>query len=349
MFCLNFVSPFRINKLKLSLIVEKPYQENRIFEENNFVINRDDCQRPFIELKKKLQQSKIFLDTVDITPVKSCDLALFINLPNFENEYFREVKRLQKPCYAIINELTMIHPQNASKDMVKFFKKIFTYQHDEVDNQCIFKINYSFNFDQKVDKFKLIPFEDKKLCTLIAGYKKLDHPLELYSERINTIRWFERHLSSEFDLYGQGWNTYGFLRSLIARKFPSYKGSVLEKHKVLSQYKFNICYENAKNIPGWITEKIFDSFFAGCVPVYWGWRGVSEFIPTNCFVDREEFKSNAELGKYLSSMSSSDYQIYTDNIFNFLCSIKSDNNYEFSVLYFVSTIEREIIKDFINK
>jgi len=42
------------------------------------------------------------------------------------------------------------------------------------------------------------------------------------------------------------------------------------KKPIMEQYKFSIYHENARNIPGYITEKIFDSFFAGCVPVYWG-------------------------------------------------------------------------------
>ena len=320
-----------------------------IFDENNWVINRDDCQRPLIELKKQLLYKSIFLDTVDITTVSLCDLALFINIPHPEDQYFKEVLELNKPCYVIINELSMILPQNASLKMHTQFKKIFTYQQGLLDNKRIFKLNYSFNFEEKVKKFNPVAFDDKKLCILIAGYKKLDHPLELYSERIKTIRWFERNHSSEFDLYGQGWNNYGFLRSLITRKFPSYKGSIVEKQEVLAKYKFNICYENAKNVPGWITEKIFDSFFAGTVPVYWGWKGVCNYIPSNCFINREDFKNHNELYSYMSSMSISEYEGYVNNIFSFLENVKSDINYEFGINYFVSTIEREILKDFNNK
>lgn len=339
----------QISKLRVSVIIDEPYQQNKIFDENDSIINRDDCQRPLIELKRKLRQSNVFLDTVDITSVDSCDLAFFINVPDSSNEYFKETQRLNKPSYVYINELAMIHPQNADPEMHKHFKKIFTYQQQLIDERTTFKINYSFNFSQKLDRFRPVPFEKKKLCTLIAGYKKLDHPLELYSQRIKTIRWFERKHSSEFDLYGQGWNNYGFLRSLITRKFPSYRGPVVEKQEVLSQYKFNICYENAKNVPGWITEKIFDAFFAGTVPVYWGWKGVTDYIPQDCFIDRENFKNNHELYNYLSSMTSNEYERYIDNIFNFLERIKSDCKNEFSISYFVNTIENEILKDFNNK
>lgn len=41
------------------------------------------------------------------------------------------------------------------------------------------------------------------------------------------------------------------------------------KVKYLSQYIFNICPENG-NSYGYVTEKIFESISAGCIPIYWG-------------------------------------------------------------------------------
>ncbi|MGB3212578.1 MAG: glycosyltransferase family 10 [Desulforhopalus sp.] len=41
------------------------------------------------------------------------------------------------------------------------------------------------------------------------------------------------------------------------------------KKKYLQQFHFNICSENAAS-PGYVTEKLFESFEAGAIPVYWG-------------------------------------------------------------------------------
>ncbi len=41
------------------------------------------------------------------------------------------------------------------------------------------------------------------------------------------------------------------------------------KIEFLRQYKFNICPENSDSI-GYVTEKLFDSFESGCIPIYWG-------------------------------------------------------------------------------
>lgn len=45
--------------------------------------------------------------------------------------------------------------------------------------------------------------------------------------------------------------------------------SVVNKIEWLKTYKFNICFENS-SYPGYLTEKLFDAFLAGCVPIYWG-------------------------------------------------------------------------------
>ncbi|WP_395002542.1 glycosyltransferase family 10 domain-containing protein [uncultured Helicobacter sp.] len=41
------------------------------------------------------------------------------------------------------------------------------------------------------------------------------------------------------------------------------------KRKWLQQYRFHICFENS-SYPGYLTEKLFDAYAAGCIPIYWG-------------------------------------------------------------------------------
>lgn len=48
-----------------------------------------------------------------------------------------------------------------------------------------------------------------------------------------------------------------------------------KKNEFLKDYRFNICAENS-NTPGYVTEKIFDAIQAGCIPVYWSEKNLSE-------------------------------------------------------------------------
>jgi hypothetical protein len=333
--------------MKCTVVVDKFYQNNRFFDENDLLVNRDDCMRQYIELRLKLLESGIELNTNDITPVETSGLVIFINVPDKEDVQFKKAVILGKTCYLLVNELYLIHKLNSDLEMHKYFTKIFTYQQELIDNIKYFKTNYSFDFNQKYQNFKAKSFHKKKMAALIAGNKTLDHPLELYSERVNFIRWFEANHPAEFDLYGIGWNTYkGKLHALFGKKeFPSYRGKMKLKNEMLSNYKFNICYENAHSIPGWITEKIFDSFFAACVPVYWGWEEAVAFIDRNCYIKRTDYKSHEELYLYLSSMTEAEYGKYISNIESFLLKSKNDENNEFGIPYYVKTIADQILID----
>lgn len=54
--------------------------------------------------------------------------------------------------------------------------------------------------------------------------------------------------------------------------------------EVLSNYKFVLCFENSYT-NGYITEKIFNCFFAGIIPLYLGAPDITKYINPNCFVD----------------------------------------------------------------
>ena len=69
-----------------------------------------------------------------------------------------------------------------------------------------------------------------------------------------------------------------------------------DKLLYLQQYKFNICPENSKS-EGYVTEKIFQSLFSGCIPIYSGWNKNPEpdIINPNIIMWYDEFdvKNNA--------------------------------------------------------
>ena len=181
---------------------------------------------------------------------------------------------------------------------------------------------------------------------MISGNKFSDHPLELYSKRLEAIRWFERNHPGDFGYYGILWDkiktdkspVYMFLKRfkllvMVRRLFlrglnlpyympkrttVCYGGEVASKIEVMRRYRFSICYENSRDFPGYITEKIFDSFFANCVPVYWGAPNIGRYVGEDCFIDKRNFKSYKELHSYLADMGEEEYLRYQRNICDFL-------------------------------
>ena len=85
----------------------------------------------------------------------------------------------------------------ALKEKHKYFNKIFTWHDELVDNKKYFKLNFSHLFPKSINKDLS---KKQKLCTLIAGNKRVKHSLELYSKRVEAIRWFEKNHPEDFDL-----------------------------------------------------------------------------------------------------------------------------------------------------
>lgn len=312
----------------------------------------DELLRPMLELKAYANSQGIEVGTVSVLPVTSADAVVFIDMPEEDNLYFQQALATGKPLYLIELESRLVRPDAVDPARIAPFRKIFTYDDRFVDNKRFIKINYSFKFH--IPKLR-DDYETRKFCTLIAGNKRGTGPLELYSERIAAIRWFEKNHPEEFDLYGAGWDEFQFpelpllkslnhlkaLRKLIAPTFPSWRGAVERKRQVLEQYRFVLCYENIRDIPGYITEKLFDVFFSGGVPIYRGANNVEDHIPSECFIDRRLFKSYEELYICLKEMSAETYEGYRSAIRNFL---SSDAARPFECSHFAETIIRELVR-----
>jgi len=53
--------------------------------------------------------------------------------------------------------------------------------------------------------------------------------------------------------------------------------------KIYSQYKFVICFENSKT-DGYVTEKIFNVFLSGAIPIYDGAPNINDYIVSGSFI-----------------------------------------------------------------
>jgi hypothetical protein len=164
-------------------------------------------------------------------------------------------------------------------------------------------------------------YEGRKFLTLINANRFSYEPNELYTLRREAIRYFEKY--PDFDLYGYWWNRkitvlsprnlkgawrnralLPFLNNVLDAipTYSSYRGSVKDKYGTMASYKFAICFENESKAPGYITEKIFDCFFAGTVPIYYGAPNIQEYIPKEAFIDLRDYKDFSELAAYLETI-----------------------------------------------
>jgi hypothetical protein len=209
----------------------------------------------------------------------------------------------------------------------RFFSKVFTWNDALVDNKKYFKFYYAVYQPMISD---LPAFHSKKLCTQISSNKGSYYPGELYSERRKVIQFFEEFGQSDFDFYGKWW----------PRSYKNYVGEVDKKVDCLKHYKFTFCYENIQS-PGYVTEKIFDCFQAGTVPIYLGAPNITRYVPENCFIAREDFKDEWELYEHLKTITPEEYAEYERNIARFL---KSERAELFTIDHFIQIFLESVIK-----
>jgi hypothetical protein len=169
--------------------------------------------------------------------------------------------------------------------------------------------------------------------------KSLRH--ELYSLRLSAIEYF--HNKVEFHLYGRNWDKklFGIPKRQFKAALSCYKGSVDNKVRTLSNYKFTICFENTV-YEGYITEKIFDCFYAGSVPIYFGAPDILDHIPKNCFIDFRDFSSFSELSFYLQNITKDIFNEYILSINKFL---ESPQFFKFSESYLANKLLNTVLKE----
>lgn len=198
-------------------------------------------------------------------------------------------------------------PKNYKVKYHRYFSKIYTWNDKLVDNRKYFKFYYPEKKEMVLD---FLPFSQKELLAMIARYKHSEHADALYQKREEAVKFFEG--KKGFSLFGPGWDP----------KYQNYLGPVPSK-AVLKKFKFCLCYENMQNISGYVTEKIFDAFHYGSVPVYLGAENIDQYIPANCFIDLRQFASLEDLASHLQNMPKQDYEQYLQNIRSFLKSEKA--------------------------
>lgn len=200
---------------------------------------------------------------------------------------------------AILYEPEVVAEFNYDRDIHKLFHVIFTWNRNLVQlGKPYSKIAYPQ--PNYISDVKFIPFERRKLICNFSTNRHSKHPLELYTARVDAIRFLEKNYSGYFDHYGRGWS----------KDYTSWRGPVIDKEHVMAKYKFNLCYENSDGPPGYITEKLFDALRAGCVPIYWGDPHISETVPSSAFIDKRDFDSNESLFRFVSNMGEQEWTNY---------------------------------------
>jgi len=311
--------------------------------------NGGDFFLPWRQLRERFAAEGVELNTRDVNAGREVEFELHLNAQRSVAHPF---------SYSYLYEDPIVRPINGNIVELARYRKIFTSNEDLIDGEHVLQLDYPNDLTpRQVPTFK----ERDLFCVLIASNKALlhPHPRNLHHRRVEAIRFFERNAPERFALYGHGWDippvAPGVAGRLMKRlnewkrrwkpgppPFPSYRGRIDRKPEILDRARFSICYENSRGSPGYLSEKIFDCFTSGCVPVYIGTSHAEPPIPADCYIDGDAFATPHDMLAFLESVDAERFARYQAAIRSFLGSPTAQR---FTNAYWCDTLVTTILAD----
>lgn len=320
----------------------KVYYNNELFNPHNAILNRDDTLSPFIRMRAALNEKNIEVHTADRLidgqdNNLSGDYYSFGLMDNLDALARRNNVHLKS---FILSEPPVVAPHlyKALPKLTQLFENVYVHNiHGDgyslrgVDQSKLKKFYYSQPHDDVIEPYWHKVDRLKRIVVINGNHKPKSYAGELYSKRIDVM--VQLAAWDCVDLFGRGWNRWWSRDSLWRAYWANvntlksiYKGPCECKFTVLSQYDFSLCFENM-HMQGYVTEKIFDCFYAGTVPIYWGAKDIRSLIPENAYIDFREFDTVQALKNHVFSLSQAEILSYKQAARDFIKSPQGLNYY----------------------
>jgi predicted SAM-dependent methyltransferase len=109
--------------------------------------------------------------------------------------------------------------------------------------------------------------ENRKFCSFVNSNDKAKERIDLFDQL------------SKYKQVASG----GKVRNNVGGRVP-------DKVKFISDYKFNIAFENASH-PGYATEKLMEALITNTIPIYWGDTKIGNDFNTKAFINCHDFET----------------------------------------------------------
>lgn len=304
----------------------KVYYRDKLFDLTDATLNRDDTLAPFAEVRaikndcgQDMHTADYLLEMLDrghIPP--KCHYYSLGVLDNFRK--LRGLENIKLESIAIFEPPVVDpRPYQILPELTSAFKSVFIhnisgdgYSLSGVDQSKLRKLHWPLYRKQVIEELWQNRNRLKKVVVINGNHRPLSRNGELYSSRIEAMKSLAKYNCA--DLYGRGWSRW-FSRSSMWLPYwlnygtlmSIYKGPCESKYEVLSNYKFCLCFENMI-MDGYVTEKIFDCFYAGTIPLYLGAPDVEKLIPVDTFVDCRRFGSWDDMHDFIMGLSDADIE-----------------------------------------
>lgn len=219
------------------------------------------------------------------------EIVVCVDWSTRDKKRIKTFRKLGLPAFLIMQEPSVVIPQHRVNKIKRNFDYVVTVGRSGGDA--------SINWPQSWDSITKNKIPRQNRGVLINADKWSAISGELYSLRRKVV-----NSDGRIDLFGSGWNDAVLLRikraisalgiAVISGRIPklqivfdvlrrplNYQGKSIDKIETLESYKCSIVIENSQE---YMSEKLFDSLFAGTIPVYVGANLVDSGIPENLVV-----------------------------------------------------------------
>jgi hypothetical protein len=293
------------------------YLEDRLFDLGNARLNRDGTLLPFVRARNSLQAAGVPVFTADRLPDRD-DGAVshywsFGTMRNWGTLAARDDVRLRG---FILSEPPLIRPDlyAALPELTRMFEEVYVHN-TEGDGYSLARVDQSrlrkFYWPQPYDRID--PRADRagsrsdRIVAISGNHRPRNRIAEHYSTRILFVAALAD--MDAVNLYGRGWDRWWGRHSMWLPYWKHflalqrvYRGGCADKIEVLLQHNFSLCFENM-SMDGYITEKIFDCFYAGTIPIYIGPHNAAEYLPRDAYISAQEFATPADVARFCQALT----------------------------------------------
>jgi alpha(1,3/1,4) fucosyltransferase len=277
-------------------LITKNYLNNECFNESIFQNPVDDKFLKFRSIKKMLRQIGLNIETYDVLLARGEEVHAFL-VKDYISWNWSEK---DKPSILIAMESEVIEPELYEVEYLRKFNSVLSWKDlRSLVNHFEF---FNYNFDIRENFYKNDQYVDqeneriyKVVC--VQSFFPYGYSRHSYLERQNLIFEAAKYLGNDFKLFGKGWDQLDLNNAIlnkIANRLPAvrkavlkhrhfYMGPVESKYAVLKRAIFALAVENYCT-PGYITEKFFDCFLAGTIPIYIGSASIKDYVNEDSYI-----------------------------------------------------------------
>ena len=297
----------------------KSLSTNEFDYESKSYLYEDGNKTLLYSLKKDYNLINGYKSIKEISSGSLCFMTIMdINLIPIEILKRKDIKKI---CY-LLEGPNSYHGHNYDYNMLKEnFDTIITYWDGLLnkDKVVFFPFVSRFDINNKYHKEMISKNRkyDKSIGMILAN-RDNDEKYKINGIELSRLDHLRKKLVCQLDnvtVHGKGWDV--LKNTDIKINIENIEDRMFDEvniNEFYLRFNFALIVENcdAKN---YVSEKIYDAWIAGCIPIYYGNKGIID-LPENCYIRIDNLKEIdfKKINELINKLSKEDIDEYYNNI-----------------------------------